>query len=50
LVYLVLGNRVAHARRGAVVIVASGDTEVTSVCDHALMLVPAAPPAGTAAT
>jgi ABC-type polar amino acid transport system ATPase subunit len=33
---IVLEQLVAHARRGAAVIVASGDTEVTSVCDRVL--------------
>lgn len=34
----VMEQLVAHARRGAVVIVASGDDEVTSVCDRVLTL------------
>ncbi len=34
----VLDQLVKHARRGAVVILASGDTEVTSTCDRVLSL------------
>jgi ABC-type lipoprotein export system ATPase subunit len=37
---VVLGQLVAHARLGAVVIVASGDAEVTSACDRVLSLTP----------
>jgi putative ABC transport system ATP-binding protein len=37
---VVLDQLVAHARRGAIVIVASGDAEVTSVCDLVLSLTP----------
>lgn len=35
---VVLGQLVAHARRGAVVIVASGDGEVTAACDRVFSL------------
>ncbi len=35
---VVLDQFVAHARRGAIVIVASGDPEVTSACDQVLSL------------
>jgi putative ABC transport system ATP-binding protein len=41
---VVLGQLVAHARRGAVVIVASGDADVTSVCDRVISLMPAGTP------
>ncbi|MGH2871449.1 MAG: ATP-binding cassette domain-containing protein [Solirubrobacteraceae bacterium] len=37
---VVLDQLLAHARRGAVVIVASGDTDVLSACDRVLELTP----------
>jgi putative ABC transport system ATP-binding protein len=42
---VVLDQLVAHARRGAVVIVASGDAHVTSACDRLLSLTTADAPA-----
>jgi putative ABC transport system ATP-binding protein len=37
---VVLRQLIAHARRGAVVIVASGDADVTSACDREISLTP----------
>jgi ABC-type lipoprotein export system ATPase subunit len=42
---IVLNELVAQARRGAVVIIASGDAKVTAVCDRLLELAPMPAPA-----